>query len=313
VKGFTITSLRTISRGEEVYDSYGRKCNSRFFVNYGFTLEENEDNEVVIRVALPKDDPHYSLKIRYLGGREASANREFQIPSNYKEKKTRELFSFLRFVHAREEEVLALPTDGLKNKKSDDDYEDREAVGPEVELGRSHFRQLFVYLLITCGCVSNFHTVSYHVQIDDIDPLSIRNELAVLRHLRISAEAVLAGFDDTLEWDLNYLKNNPRTEANANMRNCVTMRAGTIYVTKCACLILIEGVCFCLISGEKQVLHWFIDLAKNMTPLLQTPWKDLKKIAAKAVQGECCAMHPCLCLSPALVPRGLLAFRLMMI
>jgi hypothetical protein len=44
--GFIITSLKTIQRGDQVYDSYGRKCNSRFFVNYGFALDENtEDNE----------------------------------------------------------------------------------------------------------------------------------------------------------------------------------------------------------------------------------------------------------------------------
>jgi hypothetical protein len=33
--------------------------------------------------------------------------------------------------------------------------------------------------------------------------------------------------------------------------------------------------------GEKQVLHWFLDLVKLAVPLLQTPWKDLKRIAAK--------------------------------
>lgn len=31
LNGFTILSLRAIQRGEQVFDSYGRKCNSRFF------------------------------------------------------------------------------------------------------------------------------------------------------------------------------------------------------------------------------------------------------------------------------------------
>lgn len=31
---FTITALRSLAQGEQIYDSYGRKCNSRFFVNY---------------------------------------------------------------------------------------------------------------------------------------------------------------------------------------------------------------------------------------------------------------------------------------
>jgi len=44
--GFIITSLKTIARGEQVFDSYGRKCNSRFFVNYGFSLDDNSDNRV---------------------------------------------------------------------------------------------------------------------------------------------------------------------------------------------------------------------------------------------------------------------------
>ena len=49
LNGFTITSLKSIPRGEQVYDSYGRKCNSRFFVNYGFSLDDNEeDNEGMV-------------------------------------------------------------------------------------------------------------------------------------------------------------------------------------------------------------------------------------------------------------------------
>ena len=160
--------LRTIPRGEQVYDSYGRKCNSRFFVNYGFTLEDNDDNEVVIRVALPKSDQHYVTKIQLLGGRESAASREFQVPANYKEKKTKELFSFLRFVHAQNDEMLTLPSDGLKAKKTEDDYEDRESIY-------------------------------------EIEPMSIRNELAVLKHLSNACQAVLAGFETSLESDVNLL------------------------------------------------------------------------------------------------------------
>ena len=68
---------------------------------------------MVLRVALPKDDPQYIMKIRFLGGRETSATREFQIPANYKEKKTRELFSFMRFVYAKGPELVMLPPDGV--------------------------------------------------------------------------------------------------------------------------------------------------------------------------------------------------------
>lgn len=44
VNGFVIESLEDIEVGQEVFDSYGRKCNSRFLLNYGFILEDNPDN-----------------------------------------------------------------------------------------------------------------------------------------------------------------------------------------------------------------------------------------------------------------------------
>lgn len=33
-----------------IFDSYGRKCNSRFFLNYGFVVEGNDANEVNLAV-----------------------------------------------------------------------------------------------------------------------------------------------------------------------------------------------------------------------------------------------------------------------
>jgi hypothetical protein len=49
--GFSIISLQTrTNRGIEIFDSYGKKCNNRFFINYGFTLTENGDNEAVLNV-----------------------------------------------------------------------------------------------------------------------------------------------------------------------------------------------------------------------------------------------------------------------
>jgi len=38
--------------------------------------------------------------------------------------------------------------------------------------------------------------------------------------------------------------------------------------------------------GEKEVYHFYIDLAKECIPYLQMQWKDLKKIAAKCQSGK---------------------------
>ena len=55
---FTITTLQSIARGSQVYDSYGQKCNHRFLLNYGFCVEKNVEidgfcpNEVPVEVGM---------------------------------------------------------------------------------------------------------------------------------------------------------------------------------------------------------------------------------------------------------------------
>ena len=42
--GFVIRNLKVTEPGSEIFDSYGQKCNSRFLLNYGFTLQNNPSN-----------------------------------------------------------------------------------------------------------------------------------------------------------------------------------------------------------------------------------------------------------------------------
>lgn len=41
LQSFTVVALQQIHMGAQVYDSYGRKCNHRFLLNYGFSVENN--------------------------------------------------------------------------------------------------------------------------------------------------------------------------------------------------------------------------------------------------------------------------------
>jgi protein-histidine N-methyltransferase len=41
LQSFTVQSLREMEMNEEVFDSYGKKCNSRYLLNYGFTVLDN--------------------------------------------------------------------------------------------------------------------------------------------------------------------------------------------------------------------------------------------------------------------------------
>lgn len=66
-KGFVIEACEDIHRGDVVYDSYGKKCNSRFFLNYGFINYPNDADEVPILISLDPADPGYEIKGSLIG------------------------------------------------------------------------------------------------------------------------------------------------------------------------------------------------------------------------------------------------------
>ncbi|CEO98985.1 SET domain-containing protein [Plasmodiophora brassicae] len=104
---FTITAVDAINAGFPVSDSYGRKCNSRFFTNYGFSLEDNEDNEAIVRLACDMADPALTRKLEVLGeGSDAEVERSFSVPAMICScPQTDELVSFLRLSCATDEEL----------------------------------------------------------------------------------------------------------------------------------------------------------------------------------------------------------------
>jgi len=107
-KGFVITTLTVIDKDCEVFDSYGRKCNSRFFVNYGFVPEENEDNEAVMHFEVDPEDPLGNLKSRMSGFySDLRYPKRFQIPLQYNDpnNKVRQAFSYVRFLVATKQEL----------------------------------------------------------------------------------------------------------------------------------------------------------------------------------------------------------------
>lgn len=115
VQGFTMTSLTNLKPGQQVMDSYGKKCNSKFLMHYGFTVESNREedgrcmNERSITVALrpAEDDPIRSARLRFL----ARAQRTFTVTMTFDEKPTSEMLSYLR-VAACSEAQLAELSDG---------------------------------------------------------------------------------------------------------------------------------------------------------------------------------------------------------
>lgn len=62
-EGFIIEATDDIKRGQQVYDSYGKKCNTRFLLNYGFINLNNDANEFPLVVRLRLDDPLHGAKL----------------------------------------------------------------------------------------------------------------------------------------------------------------------------------------------------------------------------------------------------------
>ena len=95
----------------------------------------------------------------------------------------------------------------------------------------------------------------YQFRVEDINPVSIRNEREVLGTFKAVALRVLSGFETTLAEDNQLLLRNDLTQ---NQRNCVIVR-----------------------RGEKQVLQHYIDMCDQCTPMFDLPWSSLKKVVQK--------------------------------
>jgi len=95
-QAFIIQALENIEQGEEVYDSYGRKCNSRFLLNYGFIVEKNENNEFPYIIELTKDVFNYEAKYSLIDTK--STTKIFRISPNMDDSPVKDYFSFLRFL-----------------------------------------------------------------------------------------------------------------------------------------------------------------------------------------------------------------------
>ena len=71
-QSFTISSLADLAMGVQVCDSYGQKCNHRFLLNYGFSVESNVEsdgfcpNECPFLLALSAEDNMFDEKAAVL-------------------------------------------------------------------------------------------------------------------------------------------------------------------------------------------------------------------------------------------------------
>ncbi|CAD8163405.1 unnamed protein product [Paramecium octaurelia] len=102
-QGFIIETDENIEKGQMIFDSYGSKCNSRFLLNYGFVVDDNNANEVNLMVEPDGTIPLIQLK-------EGLSRETFQFPKSFRlvidpnDVSFSDFMSFIRFILIKEEQ-----------------------------------------------------------------------------------------------------------------------------------------------------------------------------------------------------------------
>jgi len=103
---------------------------------------------------------------------------------------------------------------------------------------------------------------SAEFKVDEIEPLSIRNEMATLRALSTAAVNEMKGFDTTIEDDTKLLRD-PTQTFSFNIRNCIILR-----------------------RGEKEVLKYYLEMAQHCMPILEMKWVELEPLQNRYIHGR---------------------------
>lgn len=160
----------------EIFDSYGKKCNSRFFLNYGFIVRNNDANEVPIDIHYYPEDKYLKYKKDMI--QDNADYKRFRVSANLRENTMQEFFSWLRFVEFDENYTVLIDYEAWSQSKKNDYDRDEEG---RIDANRGFKGK-------------------------DLPALSIRNEKKCLLRMKIESEKLLSGYPTTLEQDIERLE-----------------------------------------------------------------------------------------------------------
>jgi len=166
LESFVIQATEDIKEGNEIFDSYGRKTNARFLLNYGFCLEDNDTSEFLITINFNENYPLYEEKKKFFQN-EYELVRRFNLNNNFYESQIIELLSFLRFI------LFEGDINELYN-----------AISSSENIYNEEVPLTFYY----------------------IQPISKELEIKVLKHLNLLCRRALGKYPTTFEEDLNLIK-----------------------------------------------------------------------------------------------------------
>ena len=166
LESFVIQATEDIEEGSEIFDSYGRKTNARFLLNYGFCLEDNDTSEFIMKITFNENYPLFEEKKKFFQN-DYELVRSFNLNNNFYESQIIEILSFLRFILF----------DGDINELYNAINSSENIYNEEVPL------------------------TFYYIQ-----PISKELEIKVLKHLSLLCQKALGKYPTTFEEDQNLLK-----------------------------------------------------------------------------------------------------------
>ncbi len=236
---FTIHSCCTIGAGDSVYDSYGKKCQHRFLLNYGFSIEDNREpdgknpNQIHMTFDLlpESEDPAYAIKqmllnqVLHIG----DTLRGIRVSTVYTDKTTKEAFSYLRFIHMTDREIMPF----------------------------------FI------RCQSGKWDITRELN----NPVSLENEEKVLRHFGRICMAQLKLYDTTWEEDKARLVAEDGPQPFTNERNALIYMAGEKEICHFYIGLMMECVKYIRMLKKRNV-----DEARKLQGMLREKYAEHDQI-----------------------------------
>jgi histone-lysine N-methyltransferase SETD3 len=188
---FDIRSINLQFKGLEIFDSYGSKCNTRYFVNYGFTLPDNPDNQAAVFIKAPTNLT--PLQLSLVGS-----------PCSYDDGYSFYQLSVLRQLESK------VRVDGLYRFQLRCPGANTPSCKQVDRLGVAHCTVACLrFLRVVLADAEEHKQLATYAPINqyplaclDIPPLSVRNELQVISELSAVVKQRLSEFSTVIEADL---------------------------------------------------------------------------------------------------------------
>lgn len=193
VNAFTVKSEHYLGAGQQIFETYGHKCNYRYFVNYGFTTDNNKDEECCLIF-----NPFQKLAF-------------FDIYLKLKQ-------------HSNKDDIICNVVANNKSTYVTNALFAEQTIFQVGFIYNESVKNMFLFNRYRLDHPQVDYNPNYKLTKEDIEkyqnPISIETEIAIYEHIRIIVHQMLKDFTSTVEEDIALIKNNNTF----NMHNMLVMR-----------------------------------------------------------------------------------------